>query len=266
MLKLQIFYNKKPSIGPIALKIINELKNLGYNLSIEKFAADSDLCLALGGDGTFLRAAHAVKNTKIPILAVRLGRLGFLSEINGEEIVRSLELFKSKKFSLDKRFMLEILVKKKNKIIFKDTVLNEAVISRDGIARLFDLKIVTAEGETTFHADGIIISTPTGSTAYNLSAGGPILSPEQEKYIITPICPHAVNWKSLLIDNTLKTLVIPETSAKVKLAVTFDGHKIISLPTGASIEIKRSEQTVNFIRFKQYNFKKIFQEKFLRKK
>jgi NAD+ kinase len=266
MLKIAVIYNKKPSIGPTALNIIAELKKVGYLVSIEKIPADCDLVLALGGDGTFLRAAQAVKTKKLPILAVRLGRLGFLAELNGNEVLAALETFKNKKYTIDKRYLLEVIIKNKNKKVFSDTVLNEAVISRDGIARIFDIKVVNDGSETVFHADGIIISTPTGSTAYNLSAGGPILGPENEKYIITPICPHAINWRSLVVDNTLKTIVIPEIAKAVNLVVTYDGHRVVPLTAGSILEVKKSEQSVNFIRFKPYNFKKIFMEKFGRRK
>ncbi len=266
MLKLAAFYNKKPSICANALKIIDELKRIGLKVSVEKLMPDTELVLALGGDGTYLRVAHLIKQTNLPILAVRLGRLGFMSEISASEVIEALELYKLKKFTLDKRALLDITIKNKGKLLYTDTVLNEAVISRDGIARLFDLKVISAGTETIFHADGVIIATPTGSTAYNLSAGGPIVSPENEKYIITPICPHAVNWKSLLIDNVIKTIVIPEINKKVKLAVTCDGSKVIPLKPDDALEVQKSKLAVNFIRFKPYNFKKVFREKFGKQK
>jgi NAD+ kinase len=266
MLNLAVYYNNKPSINDNAQKIIDELKRIGLKVSIEKILPNTELVLALGGDGTFLRTAQVTKNTKLPILAVRLGKLGFMAEIEKTEIIQTLELFKKKKFTLDTRALLEVTVKRKGRVIHSDTVLNEVVLSRDGIARLFDIKIVTADGETNFRADGIIISSPTGSTAYNLSAGGPILNPQEEKYIITPICPHTIHWQSLVIDNSLKTIIIPEAGNHVKLVSTYDGHEMVYLKPEDYLEIKKSNLAVSFLRFKAYNFKKLFQQKFGKQK
>ncbi len=262
MLKIAVFYNKKPAIAGQAKEIIKELTALGYRLSIERLPKKCDLVLALGGDGTYLRAAHKIKETGLPLLAVRLGRLGFLAELESSEVVAALEKFRKKKYKLDKRSFLEVAVYHKTRCLKKELVLNEVVLCRAGISRLFDVDIIVNDQETHFRADGIIISTVTGSTAYNLSAGGPILAPQNKKYIITPICPHAVNWRSLVVRDSLAACVVPDNTKKVKLLVTFDGYKIARLKPNSSLTIKKAEQTVNFLRFKTYNFNKIFKEKF----
>lgn len=262
MLNIAVFYNKKPTIAGPAQEIIKELTALGYCLKIERFPKNCDLVLALGGDGTYLRAAHKIKDQKIPLLAVRLGRLGFLAEIESCEVVAALEKFSKKKYQLDKRSFLEVTLCHKNRCLKKELVLNEVVLSRAGIARLFDVDVIVANKETHFRADGIIISTVTGSTAYNLSAGGPILTPQNKKYIITPICPHVIEWSSLVVRDNLTACVLPDNHKKVKLQVTFDGYKITKLKPHSFLKIKKSELTADFLRFKPYDFKKIFKEKF----
>jgi NAD+ kinase len=258
---ITIFYNKKPSIRIKALALIAELKTAGYKLSLEKIRKETQLILALGGDGTFVRTAYLAMETNLPILNVRLGRLGFLAEINAEETVPSVKKFFSGKYFIDSRPLLNISILKNNRIIHQDVVLNDAVICRQGIARLFEIEA----GKRTYRADGLIISSATGSTAYNLAAGGKILEPNQKKYLLTPICPHELNWKSQIIKLSKKTIVTPLAGTKARLMLTYDGARVRSLPYRAQIIVTGSTQTARFVRFKKYDFKKLFAAKFLKK-
>lgn len=260
-MKITIIYNKKPSIKPAAEIIIQQLKAAGYKYSLERIHKKTDLIIALGGDGTFLRAAQAAKKFKIPILAVGLGRLGFLAEIKKEEILQAMQKIKGKKYQLDIRHFLDIAIINKRKLKHQSSVLNDAVISRNTISRLFDIEIISKKQKTFFRADGVIVSTTTGSTAYNLSAGGPIVSPEIPNYLITPICPHCLNWSSLQPSLKQKTTIIPQTT-HTNLVVTYDGHEAIKLKFADYIEVKRSLDTATFIRFKPYNFAETFRLKF----
>jgi len=223
-----------------------EIKESG--LSKENLLKNVDWALTLGGDGTFLRWAHWISSSHIPILGVNLGTLGFLTEVKAADIYRDLEKVINNDFEIEKRMMLEVTVTVDGERVFRDVILNDAVFYRVHHSRSVKLCLKVSEKfKTTYFGDGIIIATPTGSTAYSLSAGGPIVNPKVETIIITPICSHSLYHKPLLIppDDSL-WVTNADNTRDVRLSL--DGRKIWEIGDYDIVEIKRAPETINFIK------------------
>jgi NAD+ kinase len=223
-------------------------------VSVEDFVRESEMILVLGGDGTFLGAGRLALNREIPILGVNLGRLGFLTEITVDELFPVLERIKAKEFTLEKRSLLQAQAKKGNQILFEGHVINDAVISKTAIARLLEIETrVNQNFLALFKADGLIISTPTGSTAYSLAAGGPIVFPTMEAIVMTPISPHSLNQRPLVIpDHFIVSVDVQASSENVSL--TLDGQMMHILGEDEHVEIARSPYHLQIIKspFKTY--------------
>lgn len=199
-----------------------------------------DFIVVLGGDGTYLSAARLMKDKSLPILGVNMGTLGFLTEVRKEEVFDTLnKILGGGKLSISERTMLEVSVVRNGKTILKDLVVNDAVVSKGAIARIVGIKInVNGEWANTVRADGVIVSTPTGSTAYSLAAGGPIVMPSLDCMLITPICPHGLTQRPLLLPDTVKVeLTLDHMPGHVFL--TLDGQDGLDLQNGDSIQISR---------------------------
>ncbi|MGZ3495031.1 MAG: NAD(+)/NADH kinase, partial [Thermodesulfobacteriota bacterium] len=188
-------------------KLLSQTTSKRYWKSIkrEEIPTDIEMIVVLGGDGTLLSVARQVWNKNIPILGVNLGGLGFLTEITLDELYPVLEKVLRNDFEINEREVLNAGVIRNGKRIAEFIVLNDAVINKGALARIIDLE-TTINGEylSTFRSDGLIISTPTGSTAYNLSAGGPIVYPSLHTIIITPICPHTLTIRPIIIPDDVK--------------------------------------------------------------
>ncbi len=208
----------------------------------------TDLVLSVGGDGTILRAAQAVIDTDIPITGINLGNLGFMTEINTDEIKPKLNELLTGNGWLDKRSILEAVIPEKGNEIAKTVhALNDVVLARGSIVRMVTIE-TTIDGErfTSYRADGLILATATGSTGYSLAAGGPVLHPQAAEFIMTPILPHL---------NPTRCIVLPETStvkltlrSSTQATLSIDGHINLPISTGDEITVKRSGRTVNFWR------------------
>jgi NAD+ kinase len=164
----------------------------------------TDLIIVLGGDGTFLSIARLMREHSVPVMGVNMGKLGFLTEIKRSEVFQVLQgVLDGKRLSIRERSLLEVTLHRKNKIIFRGPVVNDAVISKGAIARIIGLQIaVNGRWAHDVRADGIIVSTPTGSTAYSLAAGGPIIEPSLPAVVLTPICPHSLTQRPIVIPDT----------------------------------------------------------------
>lgn len=233
-----IYKSEDKLIAGTAKQVIKDLKAKGYkvdNLN-PKFA------ISLGGDGTTLRAARVLAKSGTPILSVHLGGVGFLTEIELRELGEALGLIKKGKYKIDERTMIEAFVAGRTLI-----ALNDLVISKSGIARVIKLEI---EGIAEYVADGLIFSTASGSTAYNLSAGGPLLTPEARSMVISAICPHSVNTRPIVIDRPINVTL---TKGK-EVYLTADGQQVVPLHEGQKIRIQKSKLKTRFIRFKGYPF------------
>ncbi|MSR87126.1 NAD(+)/NADH kinase [Candidatus Peribacteria bacterium] len=220
---------------------------------------DIDLLLVLGGDGTILRSVRELQNFSVPILTINRGNIGFLAEMNAEEVPELLPKFLRGEGVIDERSVLRVVAKRKSKILADCFVLNEAVISQGSIARLFDLKtMVNGEPLTTFRADGLILATPTGSTAYTLAAGGPIVDPHLSAIILTPINPHSFSQKPIVLPGDHKVVVEVLTKENkfggVEVSLTLDGQMYVTLQRHDIITATINAHTVKFLRGRKETF------------
>lgn len=207
-----------------------------------------DLLIALGGDGTMLRAGHISASSQVPILGINLGRYGFLTEIQRDEWQAALQRVLAGDYWLEKRMMLESVLMKKGKEIDRWNALNDAVISRGETIRPVELDIfINNRHLSTIVADAIIASTATGSTAYAMAAGGPILSPELRNIILVPVAPHLSIEQSLVLDESVLISVNVHTSHEAVISI--DGQPAIKLENEDQVEIRASKDVVQFIRF-----------------
>ncbi|MFC1517225.1 NAD(+)/NADH kinase [Candidatus Margulisiibacteriota bacterium] len=256
-----VFYNKKKSIKAKAKNIIKLLKENGYQI-VSSRSPKAAFLLTMGGDGTVLNAVDRAINHNLPILSVCLGKIGFLSELSEKDVIKGVERALQGRYNLDSRKMICATIFRHQRKAKQAYGLNDAVVSSSKIARLVGIDTYVDNKKTaSYRADGVIVSTATGSTAYNLSAGGPILAPQKKQLIITPICPHQIKWRSQLINPQKKIMLKIHFPKKQSMLLTMDGQKHFSLKTEDEITIKCEQKKVDFIRFKHYNFKKLLKQK-----
>lgn len=225
----------------------------------EKLWEKSDIIISLGGDGTMLATARAVGIHQTPILGINVGSLGFLTEITAECLVATLDLIKAGKFHIEKRMALKVEYEAiKHKGLF---ALNDIVIDKGNVARLLELHLYDNEELVcSYFADGLIISTPTGSTAYSLAAGGPVMNPSANAIIVTPICPHTLAVRSIIFSENEKLKVVIETEER-EPTLTVDGQVTFNLKPKTAIRIRKANHTVNLIKFQDKSFYEILRRK-----
>ncbi|MBA4389449.1 MAG: NAD(+) kinase [Syntrophus sp. (in: bacteria)] len=224
-------------------------RKLGYDktFEMEHVGEGADLIIVLGGDGTLLSVSRHGKRKEVPILGVNLGGLGFLTETSVEELPATLTKVLGGDFGISKRIMIDVRVKRDNDIIFEITVLNDAVITKDALARIIDIETyVDNEYLTTFKADGLIFSTPTGSTGYSASAGGPLLYPSLPNIIVTPICPHTLTNRPIILQEDAEVRAQLKSKGE-KVVLTLDGQIGFPLEFDDEVMIKKSAHVVNLI-------------------
>jgi NAD+ kinase len=199
-----------------------------------------DLIVVFGGDGTMLRAARAARGVDIPIVGINMGGFGYLTEINLNEMIGALELILKGECRIERRMMLDAAISREREPVKERTVLNDVVIHRSNLSRMVEMEtIVDDRYLTTFKADGLIVSTPTGSIAYSLSGGGPIVFPEQRLIILNPICPHTLTNRPIILpdDATLKIILWTREQGAT---VTMDGQVSFTLKDGDNLVIRKS--------------------------
>jgi NAD+ kinase len=214
-------------------------------------AAGVDVVLVLGGDGTLLSMADCIgaAGTSIPILGVNFGSLGFLTEITLPELYPSLEAALDGRAHIELRMMLRSTTIRDGKTFAQNIALNDAVITKTARSRLIDLSVsVGDEFVTRVKADGLIVATPTGSTAYNLAAGGPIVQPNVDALVLTPIAPHTLTNRPVVIPATSPVRVQPNMDERDEVFVTFDGQAGFQLQAGDEVSIQRAETPLRLIR------------------
>ncbi len=226
-----------------------------------QIAALSDMVLVLGGDGTMLNAARLVSERAVPILGVNMGGLGFLTEVSLEQLYPALERVFAHEFSLDERLMLQASIHRHGEDVARATVLNDVVVSKGTLARMIEIQI-TVDGQfvTSLRGDGVIVSTPTGSTAYSLSSGGPIMHPSVQALILTPICPHTLTHRPLLIPSYV-TVEVTLTSRDEGAMTTFDGQVVVSITQGDTVTIRASDHRTQLIRFPDRTYYEVLRKK-----
>jgi len=211
----------------------------GYDRN--EIPSHAEVVLVLGGDGTMLSVIRLVAGAGIPVLGINLGSLGFLTEVNKEEIYSTVEEMLSGGCVLEERLMLKTTLRRGAEVIDQVSVLNDVVINKGALARIIDLEVsVDQSYVTTYKADGLIISTPTGSTAYSLSAGGPILYPTIENIVLTPICSHTLTNRPIVLSDKV-SIVIKLRSSSEDVFLTLDGQVGCALKTDDVIEVVKAD-------------------------
>lgn len=228
---------------------------------------DADCVMVLGGDGTIIQAARELAETGVPILGVNLGTVGFLAEVELVHIYKAIDAVMAGRYKLEKRFMLKGSVIKDAKIVYEANALNDIVVARGNLVRAISTSVyIDGNQVSSLHGDGIIVTTPTGSTGYNLSAGGTIILPDAEVFGIHPICPHSLNSRGVITSSAAKIDIDVEWNKRSEpdeAIVSFDGNKGIRLMPGDKVQIMKSELTVPFLRINDFNFFESYRKKFL---
>jgi len=245
----KIFHHKKHDY----LKFINP----------QSFHKDIDLMISLGGDGTLIGVCRRI-NSKIPVLGINLGRLGFITEFNKTEFFEYLEDILKGNFSINHKPLFHAQVRRKNKVVFEEYFFNDAVCAKNEIARMIYLKLEMNDQHIyNLAGDGIIISTPMGSTAYSMAAGGPIVYPDVEALILSPICPHSLTHRPFVIPDKskLSLKLLPQNQS---ITLTLDGQEAFSLQEGDIIEINfKKIKKVSLIHNPDKLYFKTIKEKFI---
>lgn len=226
----------------------------------EELTERAELLVVLGGDGTILRAARLAAGRGIPIVGVNMGGFGFLAELSAEELPQAIPALLAGRYDVDERMMLQALVVQDGR---SQTLLalNDVVVTKSGVARVVRLRVsVNGEHLASYPADGVIIATPTGSTAYSLSAGGPIVHPRVEAILITPICPHTFNARSVIVDQHDVVTVEVEAPA-TEATLTVDGRVGVSLAHTRQVEVARAAPAARFVRLRDSGFYTILRTK-----
>jgi NAD+ kinase len=220
----------------------------GSAAPFEETAGKVDLVVVLGGDGTLLAAARAVGPRSVPILGVNLGGLGFLTETASGELYRALEDVLAGRYRVESRMRLEVAAERGGRTLGRFLALNDAVIGKSALSRMIELETL-ADGApvTTYHADGLIAATPTGSSAYSLSAGGPLLLPEFEAIVLTPICPHTLTQRPLVLPETSRVEIRVHLQRGGDVHLTVDGQVGEALAEGDVVHVRRSEHAVRLL-------------------
>lgn len=236
---------------------------LGESGGLQKtqLAQKADVLLVLGGDGTMLNAARLAGERSIPILGVNMGGLGFLTEVRLEHLYPSLERVFANEYVIDERLMLGTHIHRHGETVAQGLVLNDVVVSKGTLARMIELKVsIQGQFVTNLRGDGLIVSTPTGSTAYSLSAGGPIINPAVHSLILTPICPHTLTHRPLIVPDDSE-IDVTLTSKDEGAMATLDGQVGVALTQGDSVVIKATDFRTKLIRFPETIYYGVLREK-----
>jgi NAD+ kinase len=221
----------------------------------------TDLLIVLGGDGTLLSAGRLAAEQKVPILAVNLGGMGFLTTVPQDELYSILEEIFSGQHRVSERVMLESEIVRDGAVIRRQIALNDAVLNKAALARIMDLELrVDGEYVTTYKSDGLILSTPTGSTAYSLAAGGPIVYPTVEAFVVTPICPHTLTNRPLVIPDSA-TIEIEFKAEDDAVFLTLDGQIGIELVRGDHIRVRKAAEKLLLVRPAKKTYYEILRNK-----
>jgi len=227
----------------------------------EDIGSRVDMIVAFGGDGTLLMAARSVRKFNVPILGINLGAFGYLTVFNLNEMIDALEMIYRGDYRTEKRMMLDVEVHSGDRTIEDGSVLNDVVINRGNLSRMVDLEVIVDDRYlTTYKADGLIVSTPTGSTAYSLSAGGPIVFPMLHSIIINPICPHTLTNRPVMLPENAGIRVVL-WSKGMGATATLDGQLSYDLRSGDSIVIRKSKYVTNLVTSPRRDYLQILRSK-----
>ena len=222
---------------------------------------NADMLVCFGGDGTILHAAKDANAHKVPILGVNLGSVGFMAELEQSEL-SMLSKLAAGKYTIESRMMLDVAVRRDGKVLFNDIALNDAALTKGAVARVVDLEVYGDKVMiANFSADGVIVSTPTGSTAYSMSAGGPLVEPTAENMIVTPICPHALSARSIVLGRERTVSIKMGKQSRKTAYLSVDGGKAFRLGSGDVVELKMSSSRTRLVRVTGRSFYDILSQK-----
>lgn len=228
----------------------------------ETLFEESDFIICVGGDGTFLKAARHAFAYKKPVLGVNKGTVGFLAEVETSEIERAVDCIVAGEYQIQPRMVLDVIVMRGGNKVYENNAINDAVVTRMALSRILRLKVMMDDKfADSFAGDGIIISTPTGSTGYSLSTGGPIVQPEMRLVIVSPICPHILHSRSYITSDTKTVSVSIDDKSEIDAMLTLDGQEGFTLEPGDTVCVKASEESVYFASVKNINFYDILRAK-----
>ena len=240
-------------------------EGIKYNSAVASLIPEGTECvIVLGGDGTLIQAARDLSSINVPVFGINIGTLGYLTEIDMEQAFPAIDRIMADEYNIDTRMILRGRVYRGDDKLYSDIALNDIVINRMGSLKIINFDIfVNGEYLITYPADGLIVSTPTGSTAYNLSAGGPIVRPQTDCIVMTPVCPHVLNKSSVIFggEDVLEVRMTQSRSGVEERVVTFDGTDYINLVSGDRIVISRSDTRASLIRIGKHNFLQILRNK-----
>src|SRR5438477_4673152 len=272
-----IAHTGKPGVGDLVNAIVQEFDRFSIEIEIEKetaaiagknsdrsiaqLGAASDLLVVVGGDGTILHVVGQLGEVIKPIFGINVGSLGFLTCANSSTYREAVECIAKDRINFSQRALLEARVKLGEKQTNKMIALNDAVLSRGELSRLVLLRTwVNGEALSEFNADGLIVATPTGSTAYSLSAGGPILDPESGVFVITPICPHVLTNRSIIVAEG-SAIEIEASDPDYPVFLTLDGRKPIHVERGSVVTIRKAKKTLPLASLPDASFFSVVRQK-----
>lgn len=279
-MKFSIFPNfSNDGVKELVDNILNELQKCSNDINANiydyrdmsrkdtiKAIGDSDIAIAVGGDGTTLQIAKLASIVNRPCLGVNAGRVGFMTGVEQNELSLLSNLVTGD-YQVDERMMLTAEVNENDKILGTYHCLNDAVISRGDLARLIDINVMSEGRDVTqSRADGIIVATPTGSTAYSMAAGGPVLSPDNSCFVVTPICPHSLVNRSIVFSADKKIELSVSNDKNNNAFLSVDGDEPIQIKASTRITISKSEFTAKLIKIKPDNFYEILSKKLLERR
>jgi NAD+ kinase len=255
-----VAHTGKPGALAMASRLREEFERCGASVRIEAHTARmmglpdgettrelADVCeilVALGGDGTILQVVHEMGDNLKPIFGINLGSLGFLTCVSSSAVEQAVECIVSRRYTETQRVLIELELRRGETTLARRIGLNDAVISRGALSRLIRLQTwIDGAALTEYNADGLVISTPTGSTAYSLAAGGPILTPDCGVFAVTPICPHVLTNRSLIFSDA-STIVVSPRENQGEIYVTVDGQESMAISAGDMVHIRKAKQRV----------------------
>ncbi len=248
-------------------EIAQELKRADLAILEKELFKTSDCIVVLGGDGTLLGVAQKAAVEEVPIIGVNLGRLGFLTDIEKETALASFEKLVSKDYYIENRMMLKIKIISEGNQDQTFIALNDISVTRDSYSRMLDYSIhINGQYADVYPADGVIVATPTGSTAYSLSAGGPIVDPQANIMLITPICPHTIYSRSIIVsERDIIDIVIPELQGG-SVGVSVDGKKVYNIKEKDVIRVSKSTFTSKLLKISDHSFYDILRNKIVERR
>ncbi len=270
-MRILIVYNSKNEYSlDIANKAAQCLKDAGANAELLEFSEKNSDCVdfykqykkivVVGGDGTIIKVSKTASLCEIPVIGINAGRIGYLASIDSDKL-NVIQNIVTGDYSLEKRIMLTASIFKNGHLINECECLNDFVISKSSVATMLDIEVTVDKDIIKYRADGFITATPTGSTAYSLSAGGPVVDPSVDCMVLTPVCPHTLMSRSVVVGTSTDLSVKVSNTDDLKIVLSSDGRAVCELDDTCVVKIKKSHNFAYFIKINDLSVYKIFSEK-----